>query len=203
VDLIAFAREMSPLEAVAVAFGVAYLILAIRQNILCWPAALVSSLLSVVLMFEARLYSESGLQVFYAVMAIYGWWQWRHGAAGPDRATAELPIGTWPLRVHALAIGGTLAVSAVLGAALSRTPAAFPYLDSFVTVASLVTTYMVANKILENWIYWLVIDGLSLYLYIARGLPLYAALFALYLVLIVVGFYRWQRDWRSQLAPAA
>ena len=202
-DLIAFAREMSPLEAVAVAFGVAYLVLAIRQNILCWPAALISSLLSVVLMFEARLYSESGLQVFYAVMAIYGWWQWRHGAAGLDRATAELPIGTWPLRVHALAIGGTLAVSAALGAALSRTPAAFPYLDSFVTVASLVTTYMVANKILENWIYWLVIDGLSLYLYIARGLPLYAALFVLYLVLIVVGFYRWQRDWRAQLAPAA
>ena len=87
-------------------------------------------------------------------------------------------------------------------ARLTRTDAAFPYLDSFVTIASLVTTYMVAKKILENWIYWLVIDSLSLYVYVMRGLPLYAALFAVYLVLIVVGFVRWQRDWRAQPVPA-
>jgi nicotinamide mononucleotide transporter len=194
---------ISPLEAVAVAFGVLYLVLAIRQNILCWYAAFVSSVLSVVLMFEARLYSESALQVFYAVMAVYGWYQWRHGTAGPNGATRELPISVWPLPVHAVAIGGTLAASGAIGWALTHTAAAYPYVDSFVTVASLVTTYMVARKILENWIYWLVIDSLSLYLYVMRGLPLYAALFALYLVLIVVGFVRWQRDRRAQPATAA
>lgn len=194
--------EVSAAEALGVFFAVAYLVLAVRQNILCWPAALISSVLSVVVMFEARLYSESALQVFYAGMAIYGWYQWRSGG-GPSRAERELPISTWPLRAHALAIGGTVAASAALGWLMSRTSAAFPYLDAFVTVASLITTYMVAKKILENWIYWFAIDGLSAYLYVTRGLSLYAWLFALYLVLIVIGFYRWRRDWRAQPALAS
>ena len=195
-------HEISPLEAVAVAFGVLYLVLAIRQNIACWYAAFVSSVLSIVVMFDARLYQESGLQVFYAAMAVYGWYQWRRGLAGPSRTARELAISVWPLRAHVAAIGGTLAASAAVGWLFTRTDAAFPYLDSFITVASLVTTYMVAKKILENWIYWLVIDSLSLYVYVMRDLPLYAALFAAYLVLVVVGFVRWQRDWRGQAAPA-
>jgi nicotinamide mononucleotide transporter len=195
-------RQISPLEAVAVAFGVLYLLLAIRQNIACWYAALLSSVLSIVVMFEARLYQESGLQVFYAAMAVYGWYQWRLKLAGPSRTSRELPIRVWPPRVHVAAIGGTLVASAATGWVFTHTDAAFPYLDSFITVASLVTTYMVAKKILENWIYWLVIDSLSLYVYVMRDLPLYAALIAVYLVLVVVGFMRWQRDWREQSAPA-
>lgn len=191
------------LEGVAVAFGVLYLVLAIRQNIACWYAAFVSSGLSVVVMFEARLYPESGLQVFYAAMAVYGWYQWRRGIAGPSRETPELPIAVWPARVHAAVIGGTLAVSAAMGWAWTHTDAAYPFVDSFVTVASLVTTYMVAKKILENWLYWLVIDSIAMYVYAMRGLPLYAALFAVYLVLVVIGFVRWHRDWRAQPAPAA
>ena len=71
--------QVAAAEALGVLFAVAYLVLAVRQNILCWPAALISSVLSVVVMFEARLYSESALQVFYAAMAIYGWYQWRSG----------------------------------------------------------------------------------------------------------------------------
>ena len=202
IDLPALVSAISPLEAVAVAFGVLYLVLAIRQNIACWYAAFLSSVLSVALMFEARLYQESGLQVFYAAMAVYGWLQWRAGAAGPNRVTRELPISVWPLRAHAAAIGGTLTASAAAGWVFTHTAAAYPYLDSFVTIASLVTTYMVAKKILENWVYWLVIDSLSLYVYVMRGLPLYAALFVVYLVLIVIGFARWQRDWRAQPAAA-
>jgi nicotinamide mononucleotide transporter len=79
-----------------------------------------------------------------------------------------------------------------------HTAAAFPYLDAFVTVSSVVTTYMVARKILENWLYWLVVDSLSLYLYWQRDLNLYVVLFALYLVLVVLGLIRWHRDWRAQ-----
>ncbi|HET8699998.1 MAG TPA: nicotinamide riboside transporter PnuC [Gammaproteobacteria bacterium] len=197
----ALARTVSPLEAAAVAFGVLYLVLAIRQNILCWPAGLIGSLLSVALLYEARLYGESALQLFYAAMSVYGWQQWRAGrAASPGD---ELPVRTWPPAAHAAAIGGSLAASAALGWGMSHTPAQFPYADGWVTVASLVTTYMVAKKVLENWVYWFVIDGLSVYLSLARGLPLYAGLNVLYLVMIVIGFYRWHRDWRAQPALAA
>ena len=195
---------ISLLEGAAVAFGLAYLVLAIRQNMLCWAAALVSVLLSLVLFYEARLYSESALQVFYAAMAFYGWYQWRYGGRRVGAETDELPVGVWPLRMHVLAIGGTLAVSVLLGYVMDvRTDAAMPYLDAFTTVAAIVTTYMVAKKLLENWVYWFVIDGLSVYMYIARELYLYAALFVFYLVLVVIGFFRWRRDLRAQVPAAA
>jgi nicotinamide mononucleotide transporter len=194
---------ISPLEIASVAFALAYLVLAVRQNILCWAAALVSTLLSLALFYEARLYPETALQVFYAAMAVYGWYQWRGGRRGTRGPSPELRVSVWPWTRHALAIGGTLAAAAALGTWLSRTNAAFPYLDSFTSVGAVVTTYMVARKVLENWLYWLVIDGLTLYIYWQRELYLYAALFVVYLVLVVIGFYRWHRDWRAQPAFAS
>lgn len=192
------------LEAAAVAFGVAYIVLAIRQSLWCWGAALVSVLLSLVLFYEAKLYSESALQVFYAAMAVYGWYQWRYGGRRARAATDALPVSVWPVPTHVVAVGGTLAVSASLGYFMAaKTDAAFPYLDAFVTVASILTTYMVAKKLLENWIYWFVIDGLSIYLYVARGLYLYALLFVLYVGLVVLGYDRWWRDYRAQHAAPA
>ena len=101
-------------------------------------------------------------------------------------------------------LGGAAAFAGLLArgfgvptAILTAADAAFPYLDSFTTVAAVVTTYMVAKKVLENWIYWFVIDSVSVYLYAARELPLYAALFVFYLVLIVIGFRQWLADWRE------
>jgi nicotinamide mononucleotide transporter len=167
VDAVALVRELSPLEAAGVLFSVLYLVLAIRENLWCWPAAFVSSVLTILVMFGARLYSEAALNVFYAAMAVYGWYQWRYG--GRRHGARELPIGVWPLEAHVLAIGGSVVLAAVVGWFVSRhTNAAFPYLDAFVTVSSIVTTYMVARKILENWIYWLVVDSFSMYLYWQR-----------------------------------
>ena len=81
--LVALIKALPPREAVGVLFSIAYLVLAIRENIWCWPAAFISSALAVIVLFEARLYSESGLNVFYAVIAVYGWYQWRYGGHGP------------------------------------------------------------------------------------------------------------------------
>jgi nicotinamide mononucleotide transporter len=201
--VLAALAAMSWLEIASVAFALAYLVLAIRQNILCWAAALISTLLSLVLFYDARLYPETALQVFYAVMAVYGWYQWRHGGRPGEGATAKLAVNVWPWSYHALAIGGTLVAALALGTVLSRTNAAFPYLDSFTSVGAVITTYMVAKKVLENWVYWLVIDGITLYIYWQRSLYLYAALFVVYLVLVVVGLYRWHRDWRAQPALAS
>lgn len=193
---LAFLPQVSPLEAAGVFFSVLYLVLAIRENIWCWPAAFLSSALTVLVMFGARLYSEAALNVFYAAMAVYGYYQWRYG--GRASGAAELPISVWPAKAHVLAIGGSVALSAALGWLLATyTDAALPYVDAFVTVSSVVTTYMVARKILENWLYWLVIDSISLWLYVQRELFFYALLFALYLVLVVIGFVRWHRDWRA------
>jgi len=191
-ELVAGLRAISVAEGAAVLLAIAYLVLAIRQNVLCWFAAFVSSLIYLGVFFAARLYMESALQVFYAAMAIYGYRQWTHGG----ESHAKLNISVWRPRQHAIAVGVIGATTGLMGALMSRTDAAFPYVDSFTTVAAVVATYMVARKVLENWLYWFVIDGVSVYLYIARELTLTAALFVLYLVLIVIGFRRWWLDWR-------
>jgi len=201
VNVVALIQER-PLEAASVLFSVLYLVLAIRESLWCWPAAFLSSVLTLAVVLGVRLYSEVVLNVYYAAMAVYGWYQWHYG--GRTRGAAQLPISIWPLKMHALAIGGSLALSAAVGLLMSRyTQAAFPYLDAFVTVFSVVTTYLVARKILENWLYWLVVDSLALYVYWQRELYFFVALFALYLVLVVIGLVRWHRDWRAQIAVAA
>lgn len=190
--------SISPLEAVSVAFAIAYLVLAIRQNSLCWPAALISVGLSLVVFYDARLYMEAALQVFYIAMAIYGWYQWRGGSRH-----SGLAVSRWSARTHVACIMLIALATAGFGLALIRnTDAALPFLDSFTTVGALVATYMVARKILENWLYWFVIDAASVYLYGARGLLLYALLFVAYLVLIVIGYRQWLADWRAQRSAA-
>ncbi len=184
-------------EVAAVLLAIAYLLLVIRQNILCWAVALASVLIYLVIFYNAQLYMESVLQIFYAAMAVYGWYHWRYGGIEHQ----GLPIVTWRLRHHAIAIGGILGLTMGFGWALSATGAAFPYLDSFTTVAAVITTFMVARKVLENWAYWFVIDSLSIYLYVSRELYLTAGLFVLYLVMILIGFRCWWREWRAE-APA-
>jgi len=181
-------------EALAVVLGIAYLLLAVRESLWCWYAAFVSTAVFLYLFWEVKLLMESALQVYYLFMAVYGWWQWQHG--GPTEG--NLPISTWSVRKHALAIGAVLLASTLSTIWLTRyTDAALPLLDSFTTWGSILTTWMVARKILENWLYWLVIDSVSIYLYLDRGLYMTAVLFAAYLVIVVFGYRKWLRHHRE------
>jgi nicotinamide mononucleotide transporter len=181
-------RAMSAWEAAAVVLGVAYLLLAMRESLWCWYAAFASTAIFLVLFWNVSLLMESALQVYYLVMAVYGWWHWRR----PGGGQAELAISRWGGRQHLAAVAAVLLISAASGALLQLyTGAALPYLDSFTTWGSILTTWMVARKILENWLYWLVIDSVSIYLYLDRGLYLTALLFALYLVIVLFGYRKW------------
>lgn len=186
---------MSWLELIAVVMGVAYLLLAMREQIWCWYAAFVSTCLSIYIFWDVSLLMESALQIYYLIMAVYGWYQWQRGAG--DKG--ELPISTWTMQTHLMVILGVLACSALSGYLLTNhTQAAWPYLDSFTTWGSIVTTYMVAKKVLENWIYWLAIDSLSIFLYLDRGLYLYALLFIIYLIIVILGLIAWTRHYYQQ-----
>ncbi len=189
---------MSPLlslETLAVVAAIVYLILAIRQNIWCWAAALLSTALYLHIFFEARLYMESALQLFYIAMAIYGWYQWSRGDNGRERQ-----ITTWTISQHGRAVALVLVLTLFSTVGLAKfTNAAMPLLDSLTTWGSVVATYMVARKVLENWHYWFVIDSLSIYLYLSRDLKQTAVLFAIYLFLIVIGLRTWRKDLQSQI----
>lgn len=192
--LLQAAEAMSAWEATAVALGVVYLLLAMRESLWCWYAAFISTAIFLVLFWDVGLLMESGLQVYYLAMAIYGWWQWQHGSEGKP----ELAISSWGTRQHMIALVLVLLASAASGTLLQQfTGAALPYLDSFTTWGSILTTWMVARKILENWLYWLVIDSVSIYLYLDRELYLTALLFAVYLVIVMFGYRKWLLHYRA------
>lgn len=188
---------LSPLEMLAVATAIGYLLLAIRENIWCWACAAVSTSCYVWLFVEARLYMESLLNGFYLAMAGYGWYMWRFGGEY-DR---QLPVVTWPTAWHGAAVAGIAGLSGVSGYLLaSFSDAAYPYVDSATTWAAIWTTFLVARKVLENWWYWLVIDAVSAWIYWMRDLPLTTALFVLYLAMIPFGLVAWTRSYREARA---
>ena len=189
-----FAALSAP-ELAAVLLAVAYLLLAIRENIWCWFCAALSTAIYVYLFAGARLYMESALNVFYFGMAVYGWWSWR---AGPGAST-ELPVTTRSVRTHVVALTSIAALSLASGWLLQRfSDAAFPYIDSATTFAAIWATFLVARKVLENWWYWLVIDFASVFIYFSRDLQLTALLFVLYVLLVPIGLISWSRSMRRQ-----
>ena len=190
----AWLLAQSPWEWTAVVLALAYLLLAMRESLWCWYAAFASTLIYLALFYRVDLLMESALQVYYLAMALYGWWAWRGGAQ-----QQALPISRRAWHWHLAALLGVLVASAVSGALLGRyTSAARPWADSFVTWGSLLTTWMVTRKLLENWLWWLLIDSISLVIYVDRGLYPTALLFLVYLVIVVFGFLKWKRHYREQ-----
>jgi nicotinamide mononucleotide transporter len=199
-------RSTGWVEIIAAVLAVAYLLLAIKQRQSCWVAAFVSSCLYVWVLFGARLYMESVLNAFYAAMAVYGYRQWtrgkddQRGGQGDGHGSHQrLRISRWSVPRNAIGLLAVICLSIVSSFFLGRfTPAAWPFVDSMVTWASVFATFLVARKVYENWHWWLIIDSVSLCLYFTRRLYLTALLFGLYLLMIVIGM----REWRRDLQPA-
>jgi nicotinamide mononucleotide transporter len=184
----------SPLEVVAVILGIAYSVLAVRRSRWCWVCGGLSSVILVYLAAQAHLPMQAALQVFYVVMSVYGFYSWmRH-----EREAHSL-VTTWPLRAHGVAWIAILAVSAVSARWLAaESGAAWPFLDSLTTWASLVATWLVVRMKLENWLYWIAIDIVLTYLFIAQKLPFIALLFVTYLGISMAGFITWLKTYRRQ-----
>jgi len=200
VRLLDQAQAYSALEIIAVVFAIAYLVLAIRQNIWCWLCAGISTAIYIWLFIVATLYMGSALNSFYFVMAVYGWMVWSAGRnQGRERAVVR-----WPWQTHAVALSAIVLMSALNGFLLTKyTDAAFPYIDSLTTWAAIWATFLVARKVLENWWYWLVIDSASVLIYWIRDLQLTSLLFVLYVVMIPFGIASWTRSYRQQALGAS
>jgi len=185
----------SALEVVAVLAAIAYLGFAIRQQIVCWLFAAISTAIYIWLFIEAKLYMESMLNLYYLAMAGYGWHVWRSGRDdGHDR-----PVVIWPRNTHLTAIAALIILSALSGYILSTySDAAYPYIDSLTTWFAIWGTFLVARKVLENWWYWLLIDVASIFIYWTRDLQLTAILFVVYVVMIPFGLISWTKSMREQ-----
>lgn len=177
-------------EMIAVLLSILYLVFALRENPWCWFGAFTSSCIFVGLFFNAHFYMQSALQIYYAGMAIYGAYQWQYG--GVNKKT--LSLSYWPIHNHFFTIIAVLILSVLSGFVLAyTTQATHPFLDSLVTWGSLIATYLLTQKIIENWLYWIVLDSVALSLYIDQKLFFTAGLFCLYVALAIVGFYQWHK----------
>jgi len=181
------------LEVVAVVCAVLYLLLVVQENIWCWFFAFVSTALFIYLFHSVSLFSESLLNVYYLIMAVYGWQQWTNKGS-----KKEVRIHFWKLKVHLIIAIATLLLTPVIGYYMASLGASFPYLDAFIVILSVIATIMVTKKVFENWYYWLLIDALSIYLFWQKQLYFVAALYVAYIVLIFVGIKVWKKTFALQ-----
>jgi nicotinamide mononucleotide transporter len=190
---------VTPLELFAAVTGAISVWLSVRQNIWSWPTAIVNVVLYTLVFWQAKLYADMGLQVVYAVLSIYGWYEWLYGGEGHTqlRVTRTSPR----LGVLLTLIAG--AGSALLGTLLHRTTdAALPFMDSALTCASLVAQWQMTKKLLENWLVWIGVDVLYVGMFIFKGLYLTAGLYAVFLALAVKGYIDWRRSLLEPASPA-
>jgi nicotinamide mononucleotide transporter len=184
----------SLLEWIAVLSSLFYIVFIARKNSRAWFFALVGSSIYVYLCFISQFYLETILQLFYVSMAIIGWLLWNKKQEIPFK------IIQWKGKQHMVNILISSILTLILGNFFQvYTDQALPYLDAFTTVFSISATFMVAYKVLENWLYWIVIDIASMPLYAYRDLNLTVFLFGIYTIVAIVGFVRWRRTFKLQV----
>lgn len=185
---------MTELEFVAVAFGLANIALLIRRSVLNFPAGLVMVSLYAAIFFETRLYSEALLQVFFFCVQVFGWWKW-HKAMADD---GDLLVEWSSPRTIVLCAAGTAVLSLALGTVMATwTNAAAPHVDATIAAASVVAQFLLSYRRIENWVYWIAIDVVSIGLYVWRGLTLTAGLYIVMLIMAVIGLGAWLSSRKS------
>ena len=188
----------SLLEVGAVLCALVYMVLVAREHIACWFFAFVSTALFTVVFFEAALSFSMALNIYYMVMAGYGYWQWQQGTTGGSEPA--LSVQPRPLRFHLWVIAAGSIISAVLIGFTSADSANADWLntdwinalDIVMSVFSVLTTVMVAHKVYENWFYWMVINALAVIIYSASGLTVSAGLFVVYILFAIYGWREWR-----------
>lgn len=174
--------------------GIVYVFLEIRQNIWLWPLGLITSALYVWVFFTNKFYADMGLQSYYVLISIYGWYWWLRG--GKKYKTDSLPVTRVSMKLGTILLFIFLILFVVIWLVLvNYTDSPVPLGDAFTTALSIVATWMLARKIIEHWILWIIADLVSMGLYIYKGMYPTVILFAVYTVMAVIGY----REWRKTL----
>ncbi len=181
------------IEITGTTLGLLFLYLEIKENKWLWSVGLATSLLYIYVFFVAKLYADMSLQLYYVVVSIYGWIKWTQNS-NSNVEEDELPISRLSKQLAVKLFLATSAIYCVIAYVLVNfTDDPFPYWDAFTTALSVVATWMLAQKILEQWLVWIVADGVSLILYIYKGLYPTVLLFSVYTILAVVGYFQWKK----------
>jgi nicotinamide mononucleotide transporter len=186
------------IEIVAVATGLAYIILSVKQNIWCWLFGIISSFLYLYVFFNSKIYADMSLQAYYVIMGVYGWVHWARLDSG-SKEKKELPVLRLTAKEWLILSGITFVLFILIAQFLIYfTDSPVPWVDSFTTSLSFTATWMLTRKIIEHWIIWIVVDAVSIGLYFYRGLYPSIILFAVLTILAVAGYIEWNKEWKKQ-----
>ena len=196
-----FLAQLNYVEGVAVVTSFLCVWFYTRQNVWSWPLAIVSAVLYIFVFFQARFYAQMVLQGVYIIISIYGWYQWLYGGAQQGALKVSRVTRTTALVLAGIVVVGTGVVAYVL--ATYTTHAAIPFWDALTTVMSLTAQWMLAKKILENWLVWIVADIIYVGMFVYQGLYLTAILYAGFWVLAILGFLAWRKSMRAESATGS
>ncbi len=194
------------IEIIGAITGIIYLYFEVKENKWLWPLGLVTSLFYVYIFFQSKFYADMGLQVYYVVISIYGWWMWRERDRKTEtgdgelqtedcRPKTELPIIRLSAKLGWILTGVTILIFFFIAYILKHfTDSPLPYWDAFTTSLSIVATWMLTRKILEQWYLWMIVNAVSLGLYVYKGLYPTVVLFVFYTVMSYVGYRQWKKS---------
>ncbi|MEM7571318.1 MAG: nicotinamide riboside transporter PnuC [Bacteroidota bacterium] len=184
---------MANLAWIATAFALIYVALAAKSNSWCWFFGAVGCSIWAYVSWKENLLSDAGLQVFYVLVSIWGWWRWQF--ADKSAINKVLPVSRMSKTEHAIIWGVGLPLGYILGRYLGDNfGAVATYWDAYTTVFSVIVTFAVVTRKLENWLYWILINIVTGALYFSRGLTAFGIVMIVYLVLAVVGYLSWQKE---------
>jgi len=198
---------LSYLEFFGLISGVLAVILSSLANIWSWPLGLINVTLSFFLFFQVQLYPDMFLQVFFFVTNVMGWWRWSHPHPGEEDRARHLKVTFLPYRklilYSMISVAGTV-VMALFASNLHEwvpliftRPSAAPYLDSFITVMSIMATFLMIQKRVECWAIWVLVDIVATYLYFVRDIKFYSLMYFAFCVIAAFGFWNWWREHKS------
>ena len=185
------------IELLGAILGVLYIFFSIRQSILTWPVGLITSALYIIVFFQSKFYADMGLQVYYVIISIYGWYFWLKGKTSANSNSVQVRRVNKKLCLKLTGIS-VLLYFVILIILLNFTDSDVPYMDSFTTALSIVATWMLAKKYIEHWLIWIFVDLFSSGLYIYKNLWPTVILFLIYTVMAWLGYIEWKKDLKSQ-----
>ena len=187
---------MSPIEIVAVLLGIANILLIIRRSVWNYPFGIAMVTLYFFIFRDAKLYSDAGLQIFFVVVNLYGWWSWSRNKAEAGEVVVQR-LGRDGLLAW---VAGSVAATAAWGFVMStHTDASYPFWDAGVAMLSVTGQILMTRRYLENWYWWIAVNAISIPLYIVKDLHLTAGLYALFLVLAAAGLWQWRKAQLSKV----
>lgn len=178
------------LEIIGVTFNLLFLLFLIQEKIISWVFGIIGSLVSILLFYRLQLYSESILYIYYVVIGFYGYYSWQK----KNIDNKSIAISEWAISAHIITFIIGLISGFVLGYVFDHyTEAKNAYFDAYTTVFSFIASYMEAKKILSSWIFWIVINGATIFLYMSRGLDIYSLLTVVFFITSFVGYLNWKK----------